>query len=80
MKVQFCINNYFDGCAEVFAEFEVSELPTGEQINAVYDDIRAIVGDDEGLKLFGEYKEICEYVAKKHLKVVESPVVLTFYV
>lgn len=76
MKIQFCINNYFEEHAEVVAEFEVSEVPTGEQINAVYDDIRAIVGSGDAL----DYKSVCEYVAMKHLKVVESPVVLTFYV
>lgn len=80
MKVQFCINNYFEDKAEAFAEFEVSEAPTGEQINAIYEDIRAITGDDEGVKLFGDYKGICEYVARKHLKIIESPVVATFYV
>ena len=76
MKVQFCIDNYFIGCKEVVAEFEVSESPTGEQINAVYNDIRALVDKGDAL----DYKSVCEYVAKKHLNIVDSPVVLTFYV
>ena len=76
MKVQFCINNYFEECKEVIAEFEVSEVPTGAQVNAIYDDIRSLVNNGDAL----DYKSVCEYVAKKHLKIVDSPVVLTFYI
>ena len=76
MKVQFCINNYFEDCKEVVAEFEVREVPTGAQVTAIYDDIKAIINNGDAL----DYKSVCEYVAKKHLNIVDSPVVLTFYV
>ena len=76
MKVQFCMNNYFEDRKEVIAEFEVSEVPTCEQISAIYDDIRAIVNSGDAL----DYNSVCEYAAKKHLKIVDSPVVLTLYV
>jgi hypothetical protein len=81
MKVQFCTSNYFDGHAEVFLELDVCECPTGEQINAVYEDIRSIVGDHcDDVKLFGDYSGICEYVARKHLKVIGTHVSLIFHV
>ena len=76
MKVQFCINNYFEGCKEIVAEFDVVEMPTGDQINAIYDEVRAIIsnGDAE------DYSSVCKYVARKYLKLADNPVVLTLHI
>ena len=76
MKVQFCINNYFDGCKEIIAEFDVIEMPTGDQINAIYEDVRALVGNGDAV----DYQDICEYVANKYLKLADNPVVLTLHI
>ena len=76
MKVQFCINNYFDGCKEIVAEFDVVEMPNGEQINAIYEDVRALVGNGDDV----DYQDICAYVANKYLKLADNPVVLTLHI
>ena len=76
MKVQFCINNYFEDRKEVVAEFDVIEMPNGEQINAIYDEIRTLVGNGDS----SDYQSVCEYVARKYLKIAESHAVLTLYV
>ena len=79
MKVQFCINNYFEERTEVIAEFEVSKAPTGEQVSAIYDDIKAAMDNYDGEDGF-DYEQACLDAAYQHLEILDNPVVFTFYV
>ena len=79
MKVQFCINNYFEKCAELVAEFDVSEAPTGEQVAAIYDHIKAAMDNYDGEDCF-DYEQACFDAAYEHLNILEKPVVYTFYI
>lgn len=76
MKVQFCLDNRVSGRSEFVTEFNVCEMPTGAQINAIYDDIREIAGR----RTVVDYQSVCKYVANKHLKIIDSDEVLTIHI
>jgi hypothetical protein len=66
----------------LFAEFDVAEAPTEEKCKAIEDEIFEAMGeyelehgDYEGFDWWG----VCFKVASKYLKVVQNPVVKTFY-
>lgn len=83
MKIQFCkecIDPMWSG--SLYAEFDVAEAPTEEQCEAIEDEIFAAMseyelenGDYEGFDYWG----VCFEVVRKHLKIVDNPVVHTFY-
>lgn len=79
MRIQFCHN-----CTEEFvAEFEVAEVPTKEQCQAIEDEIYAKM--DEWETVYGDFEEFdfwqcCYDAASKHIKIKHNPVVKTFYI
>lgn len=84
MKIQFCYNcidSRFDN--DVIAEFDVAEMPTEEQCKAIEDEIYEVMdkweedndGDFDGFDYWG----VCYEAVMKHLKIVQNPVVKTFY-
>lgn len=77
MKIQFC---YFDN--DVIAEFDVTEMPTEEQCKIIEDEIYEAMEkweeDNDGFEEF-DYWGVCYEAVKKHLKIVQNPVVKTFY-
>jgi hypothetical protein len=83
MKIQFCkecIDPMWSG--SLFAEFDVVEAPTEEKCKAIEDEIFEVMGKYE--LEHGDYEEfdwwgVCYATAKKYLKIVENPVVKTFY-
>lgn len=83
MKVQFC-RECFDPMhsGNLFAEFDVAEEPTKEQCEAIEDEIFEAMGeyelengDYEGFDYWG----VCFEAARKHLNIVDNPVIKTFY-
>ena len=84
MKVQFC-RNCFDPRFndDVVAEFDVAEEPADWQCNAIEDEIvEAIDGWYEEYN--GNFSEfdwwgVCFEAEKKYLKLMDNPVVKTFY-
>lgn len=83
MKIQFCFNGNFNGGMDIVAEFDVAEIPTEEQCRAIDNYILEEFnkwedecdGDFEGFDYWG----LCFEAARQHLKLVENPVVKTFY-
>lgn len=84
MKVQFSFDGNPNGYADIVAEFNVAEVPTEEQCKAVENDIYAAMEDWE--EEYGDDFEdfdfwfVCHKAAREHLKLVDSPVVHTFYI
>lgn len=39
MRIQFCANGYFNGYSNVIAEFNVMEVPTNEECEAIENEI-----------------------------------------
>ena len=83
MKIQFC-KECFDPMwsGSLYAEFDVAEEPTKEQCDAIEDEIFEAMGkyelengDYEGFDYWGA----CFEAARKHLKLIDNPVVHTFY-
>lgn len=79
MKIQFCYNCVGN---DVIAEFDVAEMPTEEQCKAIEDEIYEVMdkweeetGDFDGFDYWG----VCYEAARKYLKIVQNPVVKTFY-
>lgn len=83
MKIQFC-HEYSDPtiAGNIIAEFDVAEEPTEEQCKVIEDEIFEIMGeyelengDYEGFDYWG----VCFEATRKHLKILDNPVVKTFY-
>ena len=84
MKKQFC-RELFDPRFndDVIAEFDVAEEPTREQCGAIGDEIFEAVDnwyeENNGDMSEFDYWGVCFEAVKKHLKIVDNPVVKTFY-
>lgn len=82
MKIQFCFNGNFNGGMDIVAEFDVAEVPTEEQCKLIDDYILEAFNKWEGeyddFEEF-DYWELCSEAASKYLKLVQNPVVKTFY-
>ena len=80
MKIQFCnIGNFLN----TIAEFDVAQIPTEEQCNAIEDYIFAVMDNWE--EEYGDFSEfdywkVCYDAVVKNLEIVENPVIKTFYV
>ena len=79
MKIQFVKPYEYD---DIIAEFDVDKAPTKEQREAIEDEIFDAMdkywlenGDYEGFDYWGA----CFEAARKHLKLIDNPVVHTFY-
>ena len=82
MKIQFCFNGNVNGGMDIVAEFDVAEVPTEEQCKAIDDYILEEFNkweDDYGDFEEFDYWDLCREAARKHLKVIDNPVVKTFY-
>lgn len=83
MRIQFCYNGDFNGHPNVIATFDVAEMPTDEQCKAIEAEINDVMDDwaeenDDDFEEF-DYWEVCHNVCKKHLKLIDNPVVKTIY-
>ena len=83
MRIQFCCNGNFNGSPNVIAEFNVAEIPTEEECRAIKDEIFDAMDswekDNDDFSELDMY-DVCYNACKKHLKLIESPVVKTFYI
>lgn len=84
MKIQFC-RELFDPRFndDVIATFDVAEEPTDEQCKAIEDEIFEAIDkwyeENDGDMSEFDYWGVCFEAARKHLKIVDNPVVHTFY-
>ena len=83
MKIQFCFNVNCNGGNDIIAEFDVAEVPTEEQCEAVEEYINDEMNkwDEENDGDFAEfdYWWVCREAARKNLELEANPVVKTFY-
>ena len=80
MKIQFCHNV----TADTIVEFDVSEVPTKEQCEAIEDEIYEAMNkwaeeNDDDFKEF-DYWQVCHNAVIKHVHLIRNPVVKTFYI
>lgn len=79
MKIQFVKPYEYD---DIIAEFDVDKEPTEEQCKAIEDEIYDAIDnwyeEYEDFTYF-DYWGVCFEAARKHLKIVDNPVVKTFY-
>lgn len=80
MKIQFIKPYSYD---DVIAEFEIADEPTNEQCEAIEYEIFKAIDDwyeeNNGDMNEFDYWVVCLEAARKHLKIVDNPVVKTFY-
>jgi hypothetical protein len=80
MKIQFIKPYSYD---DVIAEFEIAEEPADWQCKAIEDEIFKAVDnwyeENNGDMSEFDYWGVCFEAAKKYLKLVDNPVVKTFY-
>ena len=79
MRIQFCHNV----TEEFVAEFEVTEVPTKEEYEAIENEIYEAI--DRWEKENGDFAEfdfwqVCHDAAIKHIHIIKNPVVATFYI
>lgn len=84
MKIQFCSERFDPRFHDdVIAEFEVKEEPAEWQCKAIENDIFEAIDQwyEENNGDFSEfdYWDVCFEAARKYLKLVDNPVVHTFY-
>ena len=83
MKVQFCFNCVGPRTNDLIAEFEVAEAPTEEQCKAIedyiFDEMDKWEEENEGDFAEFDYWTVCLEAASRNLKLVDNPVVKTFY-
>lgn len=83
MKIQFCFNRDFDSDNNVIAEFDVAEMPTEGQCEAIeeyiYNEIDKWYEENDGDFAEFDYWWVCREAARKNLELVNNPVVKTFY-
>lgn len=89
MKIRFCANQHFalnpaEEYADVYAEFDVAEVPTKKQISGIEKDIEEAMdeweeehGDFLEFNYFACCKEAC---IKRGIKFVDNPIVVTIYI
>ena len=79
MRISFCHN-----CTEKYiAEFEIAEIPTKEQREAIEDEIYDAM--DKWEEKNGDFEEfdfyqVCYDACEKHIKIIDNPVVTTIYI
>lgn len=82
MKIKFCFNGNVNGGMDIVAEFDVAEAPTEEQCKAIEDYIVDAMNnwedDNDDFAEF-DYWGVCFEAARQNLKLVQNPVVKTFY-
>lgn len=79
MKIQFIKPYSYD---DVIAEFEVADEPTNEQCKAIEDEVFEVMDnwyEEFGDDTYFDYWGVCFEAARKHLKIVDNPVIHTFY-
>ena len=84
MRIQFCANGYFNGYSNVIAEFNVMEVPTNEECEAIENEILEAMGKwaEENNDDFEEFDfwEACYDAAIKHIHIINNSVVKTFHI
>ena len=89
MKIRFCANHTYginpeDEFADVYAEFDVAEAPTIKQIDAIYKEIDAVMEcweeENDDFCDFNFYVCCRDACVNSGVKIVENPVVTTFYI
>ena len=83
MRIQFCANGYFNGYSNVIAEFNVMEVPTNEECEAIENEIYEAM--DKWKKEHGDFDDfdlwqVCHDAAIKHVHIINNPVVKTFHI
>lgn len=79
MKIQFCHN----ATEELIAEFDVSEVPTKEQCEAIEDEIYEAMNkweEENGDFEEFDFWQVCHDAVIKHVHLIRNPVVKTFYI
>ena len=87
MRIRFVTTGYVlnpkEEYAEVYAEFEVAEAPSDEQIDAIQMEINDSHDEwfEDVLCQDKAYYNLCKEVCLKHgLKIVDDNIVHTFYI
>ena len=88
MKIRFCASqayvNLEDEYADVYAEFDVSEVPTKEQREAIEEEISESMEqweEEKGDFCDFNYFACCRDACIKHgVKMVANPIVARFYI
>lgn len=80
MRIQFCHN----ATEDFVAEFEVREVPTKEECEAIENEIYEAMDkwaeeNDDDFEEFDFWKA-CYDAAIKHIHIINNPVVKTFYI
>lgn len=80
MRIQFCHN----ATEDFVAEFEVREVPTKEECEAIENEIYEAMDkwaeeNDDDFEEFDFWK-VCYDAAIKHIHIINNPVVKTFYI
>ena len=80
MRIQFCHN----ATEDFVAEFEVKEVPTKEECEAIENEIYEAM-DKWSEENYGDFEEfdfwrVCHDAAIKHIHIINNPVVKTFYI
>lgn len=79
MKIQF----YHNATEELIAEFDVSEVPTKEQCEAIEDEIYEAMNkweEENGDFEEFDFWQVCHDAVIKHVHLLRNPVVKTFYI
>lgn len=90
MKIRFCANQHYalnpeEEYADVYAEFDVAEVPTKEQCSSMEDYIADAMekysDENDGDFCDFNYFACCKEACIKHgVKIVDNPVVATIYI
>ena len=80
MRIQFCHN----ATEDFIAEFEVTEVPTTEECeaieNEIYDAMDKWAEENDGNFEEFDFWKVCYNAAIKHIHIINNPVVKTFYI
>lgn len=80
MRIQFCHN----ATEDFVAEFEVTEVPTNAECEAIENEILEAMSkwaeeNDDDFEEF-DFWEACHDATIKHIHIIDNPVVKTFYI